>query len=112
MAVHCDEYPGVTVITVNGDLCAPEANAVRDTLARTGDRGTIVFDLERCRFLSSQGLEALLQAHGHCQAHGARALLAGLDSNCRKILEITRLDTRFECHAHLAEALKVTTNNQ
>ena len=33
-------------------------------------------------------------------------MLAGLDENCRKILELTRLDHRFECHHQLASALK------
>jgi hypothetical protein len=32
--------------------------------------------------------------------------LANLDENLRKILEMTRLGQRFECHADLAMALK------
>ena len=32
--------------------------------------------------------------------------LVTLDENCRKILEITRLEHRFECHGELAAALK------
>jgi hypothetical protein len=32
--------------------------------------------------------------------------LAGLDENCSKILEITRLQDEFDCHAELAKAVK------
>jgi hypothetical protein len=32
--------------------------------------------------------------------------LAAADANCQKILEITRLAHRFECHADVSAALK------
>jgi hypothetical protein len=32
--------------------------------------------------------------------------LAGLDENCTKILEITRLDGQFDCYDELAKAVK------
>jgi hypothetical protein len=35
-----------------------------------------------------------------------RLKLVNLDENCKKILEITRLDHRFECQADLPTALK------
>ena len=35
-----------------------------------------------------------------------RMKLVNLDENCKKILEITRLDHHFECQADLPTALK------
>ena len=34
-----------------------------------------------------------------CEDLFGQIKLAGLDENCRKILEMTRLEHRFECHA-------------
>ena len=41
-----------------------------------------------------------------CEDLFGQIKLANLDENCRKILEITRLEHRFECHGDLATALK------
>ena len=106
MPVQCDEYNGVSVIAVKGDLLAEQSSAIRDALATRATRPNIVVDLEACRFLASIGLEALLEALQTCESRGGRLMLSGIDANCRKILELTRLEHRFECHAQLASALK------
>lgn len=106
MPVLHDEYHGVRVFTVRGDLADAEAEAIRQAIEREPARPNMIFDLEGCRFLGSLGLQALLQALHRCESLGGRAMLSGLDPNCRKILEITRLDHRFECHPELASALK------
>ncbi|MDB5330096.1 MAG: rsbV1 [Phycisphaerales bacterium] len=109
MPVTCDEYNGVSVVTLKGDLSALEAAALRDTLANRAKRPNVVIDLEACHFIASVGLEALLDALRTCEQRGGRVMLAGLDANCLKVLQITRLDHRFECHSELASALKVMT---
>ena len=105
MSVHCNEYNSVFVITVDGDLCAPEALSIRAALKERVTQANIVFNLAQCRFLASAGLDALLQALRDCKRRGGKLVLAGLDHNCRKILAVTRLDRHFECHEQLASAL-------
>jgi hypothetical protein len=41
-----------------------------------------------------------------CEELFGQFKLAGLDDNLKKILEITRLEARFECHADITSALK------
>jgi len=41
-----------------------------------------------------------------CLENGRELKLAGLDENCAKILEITRLEEKFDRYAELAEAVK------
>ena len=106
MPVQCDEYNGVSVITVQGDLLVEQASAIRDALATRATCSNVVIDLDACRFLASSGLEALLDTLNTCESRGGRLMVSGLDPNCRKILELTRLEHRFECHAQLASALK------
>jgi anti-anti-sigma factor len=106
MPVTCDEYNGVSVVTVKGDLGSPEATALREILVDRAKRPNVVIDLEASHFMASVGLEALLEALRLCEQRNGRLMLAGLDANCRKVLQITRLDHRFECHDDLASALK------
>ena len=104
-----DQYNNISVITVEGDLTGPEAAAVRTAVERSpsAPNNRFVIDLERCRFVSGEGLEALLTALHSCEARGADLKLAGLDDNCRTILQVTRLDHRFDCCGDVAAALKL-----
>lgn len=107
-----DQYNNVSVITVEGDLTGAEALAVRNAIDRRESASAqgCVIDLERCRFLSGEGLEALLSALRTCESRGANLKLAGLDENCRTVLTVTRLDHRFECCTDVAAALKLMSN--
>ncbi|HET6251520.1 MAG TPA: STAS domain-containing protein [Tepidisphaeraceae bacterium] len=105
--LECNECGSATVISVKGDLLAAEALAISQVVANGASQPNIVIDFDACRFFASVGLEALLGALRACEERGGRLMLAGLDKNCRKILEITRLEHRFECHPEVASALKV-----
>ena len=56
--------------------------------------------------IDSAGLETLLWTRDYCDENNSQLRLAGLDENCSKILEITRLDKEFDSYAELAEAVK------
>src|SRR5436305_2286496 len=90
-----DQHQGVTIVTVTGNLSGPEAVAVRDVLNRInhsarepGVKGGVVVDLDRCQFIDSDGLEALLAGVKNAEAHAVPLKLARLSSNCRLILEL------------------------
>ena len=109
MAIRTEEYNRVCVLTVVGELANDDADALRqliDDRAGEGRPMHLVIDLEKCTYIDSAGLEALLAAHRHCDRAGGRLSLANLDATCRKVLEITRLARHFEFHATLAGAMK------
>ena len=109
MAIKCDEYDHVCVIALTGEFAGPDTEAVcRAVEERLANRRSVdfVIDFEKSPFISSEGLEALLAVRRRCEERRGQVRLAGLDSNCRKILQITRLESRFECHADLATALR------
>jgi anti-sigma B factor antagonist len=109
MSIRTEEYNGVCVLTVEGDLANDDAAALRQLVdARAAEEGAtnLVVDLEKCSYIDSAGLEALLAARRQCDQSGGRLSLANLDANCRKVLEITRLARHFESHASLAGAMK------
>ena len=109
MPIKSDEYNGVCVLSVDGDLTGESAAAVRRLAEeRIGQRKIIDFvvDLGKSDFIDSEGLESLLWLKRRSEDLFGRVKIAAPDENCQRILEITRLAHRFECHADLATALK------
>ncbi len=109
MPVKSDEYNKVCVLTVEGDLSGDECGALRKLVEeRINNRqiADFVVDLEKCGFFDSDGLETLLWIKRKTEDLFGQTKLVALDDNCRKILEITRLEHRFETHKDLGNALK------
>lgn len=109
MGIKCDEYAHVCVIALTGDFVGTDTEQVRSAVdERLASRRAVnfVIDFEGSRFISSEGLEALLAVRRRCEERRGHVKLAGLDDNCRKILQITRLDRHFECHPDLQTAMK------
>jgi anti-anti-sigma factor len=109
MPIRCDEYNQVCVISVEGDLSADQSEALRKAVERQTEGGRIadfVVDLEHCGFIDSEGLESLLWLKRLSEETFGQVKLTALSEDCRKILEITRLEPRFECSPDLTAALK------
>ena len=109
MAIKVEDYSNVCVILLAGDLAADASAAVRAAVEERIEQRRIVdfvVDFEKADFIDSEGLETLLWLKRRCEDLFGQTKLVNLDENCRKILEITRLEHRFECHGDLAGALK------
>jgi anti-sigma B factor antagonist len=109
MSIKSEEYSQVCVIEIDGDFLADSAAEAKKSLEQHIDQRQIVdfiIDFKKCGFADSDALEALLWMKRRCEDLFGRLKLVNLDENCRKILEITRLDHRFECQADLPTALK------
>ena len=108
MRINTQDYNEVTVVEMQGDLDADSAEQLRtsvvDNVARS--RAGLVLDMKAVGFIDSKGLEQLLWLRDYCNENKCELRLAGLDENCLKILEITRLGSEFDCYAELAEAVK------
>ncbi len=108
MRISTQDYHDVTVIDLQGEIDEDLADAIRDTVTEmiAHGRTRIVLDMSNVGSIDSQGLESLVWVRDYCRQHRAQLRLAGLDENCEKILEITRLQFEFDHHAELAEAVK------
>lgn len=110
MAVRCEDYNDVCVLCVDGELTTENAGLLRKTVDECIEQKRIVdfvIDLLKTDFIDSEGLETLLWTKRRCEEHFGQVKLAALDANCRKILEITRLEHAFECRDDVAAALKM-----
>jgi len=108
MKIRTQDYNDVTVVELQGDLDSDSAelfqNAITDIIAKR--KTGIVLDMSAVGFIDSQGLEQLLWARDYCNENKRELRLAGLDENCVKILEVTRLGNEFDRYAELSQAVK------
>lgn len=111
MKVKIQDYNDVTVVQLQGELDGEVAemfqNTISDVIAKS--KTGIVLDMKEIEFIDSKGLGKLLWARDYCRANKRELRIAGLDENCRKILEITRLENEFDHYDELAEAVKSFT---
>ena len=65
----------------------------------------IIVDMENVRYCDSSGLSALLTGHRFCREAGSVFLLNALQTNVKKMVVISRLDTVFTIKNTMKEAL-------
>jgi len=109
MPHKCEDYNNVCVLSLDGDLAGESNEIVRKLADERIDQRQIVdfvIDFEKAGFFDSEGLETLLWLKRRCEDLFGQLKLVNLDENCKKILEITRLEHRFEAHPDLPAALK------
>jgi anti-anti-sigma factor len=109
MSLKCEDYNNVCVVSLDGDLVGDVNAAVRKAADDRIDQKQVVdfvIDFEKAGFFDSEGLETLLWLKRRSEDLFGQLKLVNLDDNCKKILEITRLEHRFECHPDLPAALK------
>ena len=108
MRVRTQDYNNVTVVELQGELDGDFTGLLKDTVTDivAANKTGIVLDMSAVGFIDSQGLEKLLWARDYCHENKRGFRLAGLDENCAKILEITRLEKEFDRYAELSKAVK------
>jgi anti-anti-sigma factor len=109
MAIKCEEYNQVCVIAPAGDFVAENSAQARQAVEEHIDSKQIVnfiIDFEKAGFVDSEGIETLLWIKRKAEELFGQVKLINVDENVCKILEITRLEHRFECQPDLAAALK------
>jgi anti-sigma B factor antagonist len=66
----------------------------------------VVLDLSNVRFLASLSIGVLVSLLTEIKQSGQRFILVGIQPLVREMLAITRMDTLFEIHDNVDEALK------
>ncbi len=108
MRIKIQDYNEVTVVELQGELGGDDTElfqrTITDIIAK--HKAGVVLDMSGMGFIDGEGLEQLLWARDYCNQNKCELRLAGLDENCMRILEITRLEKEFDHYAELAEAVK------
>jgi anti-sigma B factor antagonist len=107
MKISFEDKGPVTVFSINGDLSVDEADRFqREALQRIDkDVRDFVLDLESLDFIDSRGLESLLWLQEKCNELLGQVCLAACPEHIYKVLQVTRLNTRFNCHPDIDTAV-------
>lgn len=108
MKIKIQDYNEVTVVELQGELDGDDVEFFQSTITDIISRCKVgmVLDMSGLGFVDGEGLEQLLWARDYCNQNKCELRLAGLDENCMRILEITRLEKEFNHYVELAEAVK------
>jgi len=108
MSVKCEDYDHVTVVALTGELTVDNVEDFRRAVDERLTRKVrfFVVDLERTTFLDSKWLELLVWLQEQCDENLGQMRLCKPDDTCRKILNVTRLDNRFDIFSDVTEAVK------
>jgi len=108
MKIETQNYDNVTVIELHGDFVAEFIKPFQDATSSIVAAGTssIVIDMTNMGFIDSPSLEQLLWLKDSCSQNNLQLKIAGLDENCTKIFEITRLDSRFDTYHEVSQAVR------
>ena len=108
MKIAYEDKGPVTIVSIRGDLSVDETDRFqRETLQKMDQEvRDFVLDLESLDFIDSRGLEMLLWLQDKCAELLGQVRLAGCPDHIEKVLEVTRLGSRFDCHPDVDSAVK------
>ena len=108
MTIRCEDYDHVTVLSIAGEFNSEGTDAFRQHVSERLGRKVrfFVVDLQQTSFLDSKALESLMWVQEQCDERLGTVRLCNPDETCRKILQVTRLDGRFDIFADVTEAVK------
>lgn len=108
MKIESQEYNEVMVVELQGEFTEETVKPFQDHTSSVVASGAacIVLDMTNVSFIDSRCLEQLMWLKDYCHQNSRQLKLAGLDENCSKILEVTRLLPEFDNYAELSEAVK------
>jgi anti-sigma B factor antagonist len=108
MNIRCEDYDHVTVLAIAGEFNSEGTDMFRQHVTERLDKKVrfFVIDLQQTSFMDSKGLETLIWVQEQCDERLGTVRLCNPDETCRKILQVTRLDGRFDIFADVTEAVK------
>ncbi len=108
MKLSYEDHDTVSVLRVSGELTADQADTFRRTCGDRMGAGIrdIVIDMEHLQFVDSIGLELLLWLSEELAEQNGQLRLVSPDDTVSKILEVTRLDLKFDVHNSIESAAK------
>ncbi len=108
MRIKKQDHNDVTIVELQGELDHESVESLQNAITSViaTQKSGIVLDMKNIDFIDSAGLEQLLWARDYCEENHCQLRLVSLSENCKKVLELTRLEGQFDCYAETAEAVK------
>jgi anti-anti-sigma factor len=83
------------VIQIHGECGLPDIDDLQAALGGSAGTGEeVVIGLEHCEFIDSMALAALVREHDRIGEDGGSLVMAAPTDQVRRVLQVSRLDTR------------------
>ncbi len=106
MELKIDKKSDITVIGIIGDLDGTSAETAQKGISEHIKPGcSVVFNMEKCTFISSAGLRVLLMSAKHIKRENGKGALAGLSGDIKDVMEMTGFDHIFNNYDTLSKAI-------
>lgn len=94
-------------VAVEGQLVVTNRQEFKDVVLAAVEQGAdrVLVDFSRTDYIDSSGLGALVSLNKRIRERGGALRLAALNEDLRTLFELTRLDTLFELHDSVADAV-------
>jgi anti-anti-sigma factor len=108
MKLSYEDHKTVTVLTISGELTADQTDSFRRACQDRLNAGIrdVVLHAENLTLIDSAGLENLLWLLDEVSDRHGQLRLVNPDEIILKILQLTRLDRRFNIHETIESAAK------
>jgi len=106
--IQSREMEGLTVLDATGEIdiyTAPEFKKAVDSVIASGQKH-IVINMENVSYMDSSGFGMLLSATKKVKPDGGSINLAACGSAIERMLRVTKLDSVFQIHPNVEEAIK------
>jgi len=107
MELKVDKKSGITVIEIIGDLDGTSAETAQKEISENITPGcSLIFNMEKCTFISSAGLRVLLVSAKHIKRENGIGALAGLSGDIKDVMEMTGFDHIFNNYDTISKAIE------
>ncbi len=107
MELKVDKKSGITVIGIIGDLDGTSAETAQKEISENITPGcSLIFNMEKCTFISSAGLRVLLVSAKHIKRENGKGALAGLSGDIKDVMEMTGFDHIFNNYDTISKAIE------
>ena len=102
-----EDREGVTILMLSGEFTADHVDRFRKTVLDFVDNHIrdFVLDMAAIEYVDSKGLETMLWLQEQVDERLGQVRLAQISDDLNKVLEMTRLASRFECHEDVTSAI-------
>ncbi len=104
VTIECDE--DLKIIALDGELQATNAESVRDEVIALIDKKPMIISMEKCTYVSSAGLRAMLMIAKTAKARKVKVIYAATTEEVTDVLKMTGFMKMLTCFDTVADAEK------
>ena len=106
MEINIERDDNLKIIALDGEIQANNADEVRDKVIGLIDKKTTIVSMEKCSYVSSAGLRALLMIAKTAKSRGVKLIYAATIEEVLDIFKMTGFIKMLKCVDTVADAEK------